>query len=181
MVYLYAKAIHIIFVITWMAGLFYMVRLFIYHSEARRRAVVEYQVLHRQFMVMESRLWWIITTPSMYLTVIAGLVMLYIAPTLLQAGWMHVKLAFVLGLIAYHFVCQRIMFRLKREASVWSSTRLRMWNELATLLLFAIVFTVVLKSAINWIYGVLGLLLFALTLMMAVKLYKKFRGRKNLN
>lgn len=175
MLYLYAKAIHIIFVICWMAGLFYMVRLFIYHTEARQKPEQEYTVLHRQFMIMESKLWWIITTPSMYLTVLAGIVMLYEAPGLLKIGWMHVKLVFVLGLIVYHFICQRIMYMLKAESSKWTSTKLRLWNELATVLLFAIVFVVVLKSAINWIYGVLGLLTFAILLMVAVKLYKKFR------
>ncbi len=158
-----------------MAGLFYMVRLFIYHTEAKQKSEQEYAVLHRQFMVMESKLWWIITTPSMYITVLAGLVMLYIAPGLLKAGWMHVKLTFVLGLIAYHFICQRIMFRLKSENNRWTSTQLRLWNELATVLLFAIVFVVVLKSAIDWLYGVLGLLLLAVMLMVAVKLHKRFR------
>lgn len=177
MFYLYAKAIHIIFVICWMAGLFYMVRLFIYHTEAKQRPELEYQVLHRQFMVMERKLWWIITTPAMYLTVVAGLVMLYVNPALLQAGWMHVKLTFVLGLIGYHFVCQRIMARLRNEANNWTSFRLRLWNELATVLLFAIVFVVVLKSVVNWIYGVVGLMVLGVVLMFAVKLYKKTRER----
>ena len=158
-----------------MAGLFYMVRLFIYHTEAKQKPEREYTVLHKQFMIMESKLWWIITTPSMYLTILAGIVMLYEAPGLLNVGWMHVKLTFVLGLIAYHFICQRIMHRLKIENSRWTSTKLRLWNELATVLLFAIVFVVVLKSAINWIYGVLGLLLLAIMLMIAVKIYKKIR------
>ncbi len=175
MLYLYAKAIHIIFVVCWMAGLFYMVRLFIYHTEAKRKSPQEYQVLHGQFMEMERRLWWIIATPSMYLTVLAGLVMLHVAPALLKAGWMHVKLAFVLGLIAYHFVCQRIMFRLRDGRSRWTSTRLRLWNELATVLLFAIVFAVVLKSAIDWVYGVVGLSVLGIVLMLAVKLYKRVR------
>jgi len=177
MLYLYAKAIHIIFVITWMAGLFYMVRLFIYHTEAKQKPEHEYRVLHRQFVVMESKLWWIITTPSMYLTVLAGLTMLYLAPGLLKTGWMHVKLVFVLGLVAYHFICQRIMLRLRDETNRWTSIRLRLWNELATVMLFAIVFTVVLKSAINWIYGVLGLLLLSVMLMLAVRWYKKIRER----
>ena len=160
-----------------MAGLFYIVRLFIYHTEARQRPDAEYQLLHRQFVVMESKLWWIITTPAMYLAVLAGLTMLYLNSALLQAGWMHVKLAFVLGLLVYHFVCQRIMFNLKTETNGWTSIRLRMWNELATVLLFAIVFTVVLKSAVNWIYGVVGLLVLGIVLMMAVKLYKRMRER----
>jgi len=178
--YLYVKAIHIIFVITWMAGLFYMVRLFIYHTEAKQKTEDEYAVLHRQFMLMENKLWWIIATPSMYLAVAAGLTLLCLTPSLLQAGWMHVKLVFVLGLIAYHFTCQRIMGKLRSETNRWTSIRLRLWNELATVLLFAIVFIVVLKNAVNWIYGVVGLLLLAIMLMVAVKLYKRVRERGQL-
>jgi len=175
--YLYAKALHIIFVICWMAGLFYSVRLFIYHTEAKARPESEYKLLHEQFKMMEGKLWWIITTPSMYLTVLAAIVMLHINPALWQAPWLHVKLVFVLGMIIYHFTCQRIMFRLGKGQSKWTSMQLRMWNELATVLLFAIVFVVVLKSAVNWIYGVIGLLLFAAILMMAVKIYKKIREK----
>lgn len=176
MIYLYAKAIHIIFVICWMAGLFYMVRLFIYHTEAKERPEAEYAVLHRQFMLMESRLWWIITTPAMYLSVFAGVTMLYINSGLLTMGWMHVKLSFVLGLLVYHFICERTMHRLRSENSPWTSSGLRIWNEVATVLLFAIVFVAVLKSAIDWVYGVISLLLLSIMLMIAIKLYKKFRG-----
>lgn len=177
MIYLYAKAIHIIFVICWMAGLFYMVRLFIYHTEAKSKTELEYDILHRQFMVMERKLWWIITTPSMYFAVLAGLTMLYVRPDLLRAPWMHVKLVFVLGLLLYHFVCQRIMVKLRHESSQWTSLNLRLWNELATVILFAIVFIVVLKTAISWIYGLVGLFVFLIMLMFAVKLYKKLRDK----
>jgi len=126
---------------------------------------------------MESKLWWIITTPAMYLTVIAGLTMLYLSPSLFQAPWMQVKLIFVLGLLVYHFICQRILFRLKGEINKWTSIQLRLWNELATIILFAIVFIVVLKSATNWIYGLVGLLLFSIMLMFAVKIYKNMRAQ----
>lgn len=153
-----------------------MVRLFIYHTEAKQKSELEYGILHRQFMTMESKLWWVITTPAMYFSVLAGITMLYESPALLKAPWMHVKLVFVLGLLAYHFTCQRIMFRLKFEHNKWTSTQLRLWNELATVILFAIVFIVVLKSATNWIYGLVGLLLFSVMLMVAVKLYKRFRS-----
>lgn len=152
-----------------------MVRLFIYHTEAKQKSEQEHHILHRQFKIMENRLWWVITTPAMYLTVLAGVVMIYQSPALLKLGWMHVKLAFVLGLIAYHFSCQQIMYKLNDERSTWTSGQLRMWNEVATILLFAIVFVVVLKSAVNWIFGVVGLLTLAILLMMAIKLYKKFR------
>ena len=177
MVYLYAKSIHIIFVICWMAGLFYMVRLFVYHAEAKLKTATEYGILHRQFILMERKLWWVITTPAMYLTVLAGLTMLYVNPALLQMPWMHVKLGFVVGLVAYHFKCQHIMYALKAGTSTLSSVKLRLWNEVATLLLFAIVFTVVLKSAVNWLFGVVGLVSLSIVLMIAVKIYKRYRER----
>lgn len=178
MLYLYAKAIHIIFVVCWMAGLFYMPRLFIYHTEAKSKSPVEYQVLHKQFTIMENRLWWVITTPAMYITVASALLMLYINPGLLSMGWMHIKLTFVAGLIAYHFISQQMMFKLRDEKLNWTSNRLRMWNEVSTLILFAIVFLVVLKSSLNWIFGVLGLLGLSILLMILIKLYKKYRKAK---
>ena len=175
MIYLYAKAIHIIFVICWMAGLFYMPRLFIYHTEAKDQTKEAYTVLHKQFSIMENRLWWVITTPAMYITVFSALVMLYVNPSLLQMGWMHVKLLFVAAMIAYHFISQRMMFNLRDEKSTLSSSKLRMWNEVSTVLLFSIVFTVVLKSALNWIYGVVSLLSLAIVLTILIKAYKKYR------
>ena len=178
MLYLYAKAIHIIFVVCWMAGLFYMPRLFIYHTEAKSKSPVEYQVLHKQFTIMENRLWWVITTPAMYITVVSALLMLYINPGLLSMGWMHIKLTFVAGLIAYHFISQQMMYKLRDEKLSWTSNKLRMWNEVSTLILFAIVFLVVLKSSLNWVFGVAGLLGLSILLMILIKLYKKYRKSK---
>src|SRR5690606_30491960 len=163
-----------------MAGLFYMVRLFVYHTEAKAKSSTEYNILHKQFMIMESKLWWVITTPAMYLAIIAGITMLYINPALLQTPWMHVKLCFVAALILYHFYCQRIMRSLKQELNRWTSTQLRLWNEVATIILFAIVFIVVLKSAVNWIFGLLGLVSLSIILMVAVKIYKRYRNRNQL-
>jgi putative membrane protein len=173
--YLSVQSVHIIFVVSWMAGLFYSVRLFIYHTEANEKPPLERDILQREFEKIENRLWNIITTPAMVLTVLAGVTMLYLNPTLLQASWMHVKLAFVGGLIAYHFICQRIMNQLKAGIFKLSSFQLRLWNEVATIFLVAIVFTVVLKSAVNWIFGLLGLIIFSAVIMSAVKLYKRYR------
>ena len=178
MLYLYAKAIHIIFVICWMAGLFYMPRLFVYHTESKQKADVEYQVLHKQFVIMENRLWWVITTPAMYLTIASALVMLYVNPGLLTAAWMQVKLCFVIALVLYHFKSQQIMHTLRDEKSTWTSTQLRMWNEVSTIILFAIVFLVILKSAFGWILGVVGIVGLGIVLMILVKLYKKYRQNK---
>ena len=175
MAYLYIQAIHIIFVVSWMAGLFYIVRLFVYHIEANEKSETERVVLQRQFVLMEHKLWYYITTPAMVLTVLAGGGMLYINPALLSANWMLVKLGFVVALLAYHFICQRIMGQLKQGIFRWSSTQLRLWNEVATILLVAIVFTVVLKSSVDWIYGLSGLIVFAVVIMTAVKIIKRYR------
>ncbi len=177
MTYLYFKSLHLIFVVSWMAGLFYIVRLFIYHTEANERPEAERHILQRQFELMESKLWNIITNPAMLLAVLAGLGMIYLNPALLEMDWMLVKLGFVLGLLVYHFLCQRMMNQLKRGVFSFSSTQLRIWNELATIFLVAIVFTVVLKSAIDWIYGLIGLILFSIFIMSAVKIYKYYRQR----
>lgn len=173
--YRYVLAVHIIFMVSWMAGLFYIVRLFIYHTEANEKPEQERKILHSQFQLMESKLWNIITTPAMVLTVLAGITMLYLNLGLLSLGWMHVKLTFVLGLLIYHFRCQVIMKQLRKGEFKLSSTQLRFWNELATIFLVAIVFTVILKSAIDWLYGLIGLIVFAVVVMSAVKIYKYYR------
>ena len=175
--YQYVLALHIIFVVSWMAGLFYIVRLFIYHTEANEKPEPDRTILQKQFVVMESKLWNIITTPAMILAVAAGMRMLQLNPSLLETDWMWVKLAFVAGLLIYHFICQNIISQLRRGRFWMTSTQLRLWNELATIFLVAIVFTVILKSAIDWIYGLLGLVAFAAIIMIAVKIYKKQREK----
>ncbi len=176
--YDYVKSIHIIFVVSWMAGLFYIVRLFIYHTEAQDKPEQERKILSAQFEVMERKLMHIITTPAMLLTVIAGLLMLYLNPYLLQQPWMEVKLCFVVALIAYHFICQTKMQQMRKGIYMWTSTQLRIWNEVATVFLFAIVFLAVLKNAVNWMYGVIGLVVFSMIIMSAVKIYKYYRVKK---
>lgn len=178
MLYQYTLAIHIIFVVSWMAGLFYIVRLFIYHTEANLKPDTERIILQKQFEIMESKLFNIITTPAMLLSATAGLLMLYLNPLLLKTDWMWVKLSFVAGLIIYHIICGNIIGQLKRGKYIMTSTQLRLWNELATIFLVAIVFTVILKSAIDWAYGLAGLVIFALLIILAVKAYKKSRNKK---
>jgi putative membrane protein len=113
MALLYVKSIHIIFVVSWFAGLFYIIRLFIYHTEAEERPENERDILQAQFIIMEKKLWQIITTPAMVLTLLSGITMLILNPYYLQQPWMWVKIGFVLGLLVYHFFCQRILNQLK--------------------------------------------------------------------
>jgi putative membrane protein len=161
-----------------MAGLFYMVRLFIYHTEAQEKPELERKILSDQFEIMERKLWYIITVPSMVLVLAAGITMLFLVPVWLQQPWMHIKLAFVIGLLVYHYICQNKMKQMAKGIYTWTSTHLRIWNEVATIFLFAIVFLAVLKNSISWIYGVVGIVLLSLILMSAVKIYKYYRTKK---
>ncbi|AOW20267.1 CopD family protein [Urechidicola croceus] len=175
--FLYVKSLHIIFVITWFSGLFYIVRLFIYHSEAEQKTSPEKEILQNQYKIMSKRLWYIITWPSAILASLFAFWMLYQNPSYLKMPWMHVKLSFVLALYVYHGICHKIFKQLQNDIVEYSSTKLRIWNEVATIILFSIVFLVVLKNTINWIWGVIGIILFSLLLMFGVKLYKRIREK----
>jgi len=176
--YYYFVAVHIVFVISWMAGLFYILSLFIYHTEANEKPEPEKSILINQFVKMEATLWKIIATPAMIISVLAGISMLTLHPGLLQTDWMHVKLGFVAGLLIYHFICQNIVKQLRNNQFKLSSFHLRLWRELATIFMIAIVFVVILKNAINWIYGLIGIMGIAMAIMIAVKLYKKHRKKR---
>ena len=172
------KALHIIFMVSWFAGLFYMVRLFIYQVEANGKPEPERSILSKQFLIMQGRLWWIISTPAMVLTVIFGVLMLVAFPSYLSQLYMHLKLGFVLLLLIYHFICQKIMLDINKQKFKWSSTALRIWNEVATLFLVIIVFLVVLKNNLNWIYATLGFFGLAILLMLGIKWYKKVNSKQ---
>ncbi len=173
--YNYIKALHLIFVITWFAGLFYMPRLFIYHIEASEKGSPEKEILGRQLKLMSKRLWYIITWPSAVLATAFAIWLLILMPSWLSQPWMHVKLLFVVLLIAYHLKTHHIYKKLQRDVIPYSSRFMRIWNEGATLLLFAIVFLAILKNAFNWVYGILGLVGLAVLLMLGIRLYRKLR------
>lgn len=174
---LYIKALHIIFVVTWFAGLFYIVRLFIYHVEANKKPEPERKILLTQFKVMEKKLWYIITVPSMYLTIFFGLWLVYLFNYWLKP-FMLVKFSLVLLLMLYHLRCGKILRQLQNDEIKQRSFTLRLWNEVATLLLVAIVFVIVLKNELTWIWGFVGFLLFALILFIAARIYKRSREQK---
>lgn len=175
--YNYVKALHLIFVITWFAGLFYIPRLFIYHIEAAQKPEPEKEILSRQLKIMSRRLWYIITWPSAVLATLFAIWLLVLFPSWLQQGWMLVKLVFVALLIAYHLKNHQIFLQLQRDEVKYSSHFMRIWNEGATLILFAVVFLVSLKNALNWIFGVVGILALAVLLMLGIKLYKRLRDK----
>ena len=175
--YLYAKSLHIIFIITWFAGLFYTVRLFIYHTEAETKPSPEKEILQKQYKIMTKRLWLIITWPSAILASLFAFWMLFINSVLLEMPWMQVKLGFVVLLYAYHVVCHNMFKQLQNDVVKYTTNKLRLWNEVPTLILFSVVFIVVLKSAVNWIYGLIGIVSFGILLLLAIRLYKSIRAK----
>lgn len=175
--YLYIKSLHIIFVVTWFAGLFYIPRLFVYQIEAFHKSSPEKEILGKQLKLMAKRLWFIITWPSSILAIFFGLALIYCNPGLLQASWMHVKLSFVLVLILYQIQTHIYYKQLQKDVVKKSSSFMRLWNEGATFILFAVVFLVVLKNSLNWIFGVVGIIVLGILLMLGYKIYKNIRAK----
>ena len=176
--YFYIKALHIIFIVTWFAGMFYIVRLFIYNTEAQEKDEVEKSILTRQFNIMIRRLWLGITWPSAILTIILGAWIAWISPFFrpLQ-NWLLIKLCFVVVLYAYHFTLHKIYKEEMNGKFRFTSNQLRIWNEVATILLIPIVMLATVKESISWLWGTIGLLLFTALIMSGIKIYKLVRKR----
>ncbi len=164
-----------IFVITWFAGLFYIPRLFIYYIEAQDKTAQEKEILSKQLQLMAKRLWYIITWPSAVLATLFALLLLYLMPAWLLQQWMIIKLVFVGLLFVYHIKTHQMFLAMQSNTLAKTSFFMRLWNEGATLILFAVVFLVILKSSFHWIFGLLGLLGLGLLLMLGIRLYKKYR------
>ena len=169
------KALHIIGFVAWFAGMFYLVRLFIYQVEALERSNAEQEVLVPQFQLMARRLNRIIIHPAMGFTLICGTMMLVLQPEYLKMGWIHFKLLLVVLLVAYQIFCGRIMKALEKGIARYNSTQLRMINEIPTLLLIAIVLLAVFKNLTNFIYLFLALLALGISFYFIIKWYKRYR------
>ncbi len=175
MAYYWFKAFHVVGVVVWFAGLFYLVRLFIYHVEADAEPEPAQGILKGQYEIMERRLYNIITTPGMVVTVAMAIGLLVLMPEYLKDGWMHAKLGLVALLLGYHYYCGRLMRQLQREECRWSSRQLRALNEAPTLLLVVIVMLVIFKN--NFPTGATTWLIAGLVVFMAatIQLYARKR------
>ena len=174
--YNYIKALHIIFIVTWFSGLFYIVRLFIYNTEANEKSGVEKEILQKQFSIMIKRLWMGITWPSAVLTLIFGTWMGFLYGSI--PAWLWVKLGFVAGLYAYHLTLQKIYADEMKGIFKYTSNQLRIWNEVATIFLISIVIIVSVKNSMSWVWGIIVFILFVTVLMSAIKIYKIVRGKR---
>ncbi|WP_323755248.1 CopD family protein [Roseivirga sp.] len=173
----YIKALHIIFIVTWFAGLFYIVRLFIYQVEASEKPEPDRSILGTQLKLMSNRLWFIITWPSAILTLFFGSWMIISNPAMLSLPFMQIKLSFVLLLYVYHFACHKLYKQLQNDIIKYTSIQLRIFNEIATIILISVVFLIVLKNELNWIKGTIGFVLVAVLLMLGIRIYKRIRNQ----
>ena len=174
--YFYVKAFHIIFVVTWFAGLFYIVRLFIYNREAQDKSEEEKNILQKQFGVMIKRLWLGITWPSCILTIVLGTWMLILYGSF--PTWLIIKVGFVVGLLLYHLSIHVIYKQQSAGIFKYTSQQLRIWNEVATLFLVAIILLVSVKDALSLVWGLVGLVCFSIILLVAIRLYRKKRNAR---
>jgi protoporphyrinogen IX oxidase len=179
---MYLKALHIIFVITWFAGIFYMPRLFVYNTETESKPEDAKKILHEQFEMMMKRLWYGITFPSAILTLILGPVVMFNEgwDKLLfdePGRWLLIKLIFVIFLYGYFFSLHKIFKQQLKGIYKYTSQQLRIWNEVATIFLVAIVMLAVVKQGMSLVWGLGGLILFIIVLMSAIKIYKLIRSK----
>lgn len=175
MAYYWYKAFHLIGIVVWFAGLFYLVRLFVYHAEAAQEPEPARSILQKQYGIMEQRLYSIITTPGMILTVAMAIGLISTEPEILKSTWLHIKLAFVILLIGYHHFCKRIMKKLAAGECEWTGQQFRALNEAPTVLLVLIVLLAVFKNNLpldttTWL--VAGLVI---TMVASIQLYAKKR------
>lgn len=180
--YFYLKALHIIFIITWFAGLFYFPRLFIYNTEANDKPAAIKDALQQQFGIMMKRLWYGITWPSAVLTLFFGIWILFKGKWNLvlfepEGKWMLIKLIFVFFLYLYHLSLHKIFLQQLKGVFRYTSQQLRIWNEVATIFLVAIVMLVVVKQNLSVVWGLTGLVLLIVLLMSAVRIYKTAREK----
>ncbi len=178
--YPYLKALHIIFVVTWFAGLFYMPRLVIYIIEANEKSNSEKLIIQHQLKIMLKRLWLGITWPSAIITLIFGTIVTF------NGGWNKIlfekeglwfllKLFLVILLYGYHFSLQYLYNKSLKDQYPYSAQQVRYWNEVPTVLLFAIVLLVVVKQLISFFWALIAILSLLLLLFSAIKIYKKIR------
>jgi putative membrane protein len=176
--YSFFKAFHIIGFVTWFAGLFYLVRMFVYHAEADQKPKELQADWRAQFTLMQWRVYKIISTPAMVITWIFGLLMLAINPAILDQSWIKIKLVLLVLLVIYHFYCRSIIVKQEKNEDKASSFNYRLLNELPTLFLVAIVLLAVVRDFLDFVKLFGGVIAFGMLLFVFAKQYKKRREGK---
>jgi putative membrane protein len=178
MLYTILKAVHIVFMVSYFAGIFYLVRLFVYYKDTDEFEENKKQILREQYVFMARRLWNIITVPAGIIMLISGLILIYLNFGLMKTPWFHLKLTFLVGLAVYHYWSWKKVLQIKNltgESLPIPNLKLRQANEIATFILFLVVFTVILKSMVIsfWWQLIVGFIVLVILIMMTVKLVNK--------
>jgi putative membrane protein len=174
------KALHIIGAVAWFGGLFYLGRIFVYHAEAFDKSKLEQDVLLPQLGIMEERAYRIICNPAMMFTWSCGLIMLYLygLDWFTANPWIHVKLLMLVILTVYQLYCKKYMKQLRSGTLALSSFQFRLFNEVPTLALFAIVLLAVFKNTLQFGIAFIGILLLGILFYFITKRYKRIRESK---
>ncbi len=164
--------------VSYFAGIFYLVRLFVYYKDTDDFEEQKKLILREQYVFMARRLWNIITVPAGVIMLVSGLTLIFLNTGLLKTPWFHLKLTFLLGLLAYHYWCWKKVLQIKAlnsESLPIKNLKLRQANEIATFILFLIIFTVILKGGViaNWWQLILGFFAVVILVMGTVKLVNK--------
>ncbi len=175
MAYLWFKSFHLIGIVVWFAGLFYLVRLFVYHAEADEQPEPARSILKDQYQIMEKRLYNLITTPGMVLTVAMAIGLVSIEPAVLQDNWLRAKLILVILLIGYHHYCKRLMKQLAAGTCKWSGQQLRGLNEVPTVFLALIVLLAIFKNSLPTDITVWGTVASIIAMAAIIQLYARKR------
>lgn len=178
MLYTILKAFHIIFMVSYFAGIFYLVRLFVYYKDTDEFEVGKKEILREQYVFMARRLWNIITVPAGVIMLVTGLSLIYLNFGLMKTPWFHLKLTFLIGLALYHYWCWKKVLQIKNlkgDILPIKNIKLRQANEIATFILFLVVFTVILKSWVleYWWQLITGFFVLVVAIMLTVKLVNK--------
>jgi len=175
MAYFWFKSFHFIGIVVWFAGLFYLVRLFVYHAEAEEQPEPAKTILKEQYQIMEKRLYNLITTPGMFVTVIMAIGLISTEPDVLHDTWLQIKLILVSLLIGYHFYCGWLLKKLAKNESGWTGQQFRALNEVPTVLLAMIVFLAVFKQNLPVSSSIAAILAMIVLMVVTINLYAKKR------
>jgi putative membrane protein len=150
----------------------------VYHVEAQDKDEQAREILSKQFEKMEKLLFNAIMIPAMWLTWLTGLSLVYLVywDNFQSYTWLHLKLAFVVGITVYHFVCRHLISKFRSAEFILTGSQLRLFNEIATILLVAVVFLVIAKNTFDMLLGMGGFVIFAIVIMAAVQIVKKIRS-----
>ena len=179
MAILYLKAFHIVFVVAWFAGLFYLLRMFVYFREAEDKPEPDRSILTTQFLLMQKRVFKIIAEPSMGITWTLGvtIICLYGWEWFKMSYWLHAKLVFLFFLSWFHIYCGRLIKKFEAGTNTFDSQQLRMLNEVPTIFLLCIALLAMVKNVLSFAVGISVVLSFGLLIFLGIRFYRKVRQK----